>query len=78
MTQLTFMENLTPLALSVPEILALKHGVAENAAINVPKKNWSKKFKHPSMFYFFIKLPKFHLDGNDRQCTYQVTHVHNF
>jgi len=23
----------------------------------------TKKFKHPSMFYFFTKLPKFHLDG---------------
>jgi len=43
MMQLTFMENLTPLALSVPEILALKHGVAENAAKNRPKKTKSEK-----------------------------------
>ena len=34
--QLTFVENLTPLALRIPEILALQHGVAEHAAKNSP------------------------------------------
>ena len=37
--QLTFVENLTPLALSVPEILALQHGAAEDAVKNGPKKS---------------------------------------
>ena len=65
--RLTFLENLMPLALNVPEILAFKHSVAENAAKNSPKKTKSKKIKHPSMFYFFTILPKFHLDGRGPQ-----------
>jgi len=36
--QLTVIENLTLVALSVPEILALKHDVAEDAAKHGPKK----------------------------------------
>jgi len=67
MIQLTFVENLMPLALSVPEILALKHGIAENAEKNGPKKPSPKKFEHPSVFYFFTKLPKFHLNGRGQQ-----------
>jgi len=59
-------ENLTPLAQSIPKILALQHGVAAKAGKNGPKKLSTKKFKHPSMFYFFTKLPKFHLDGRGR------------
>jgi len=43
--QLTVIENLTLLALSVPEILALKHGVQENAAKNGRKKTKSEKIQ---------------------------------
>jgi len=43
--QLTFLENLTPLALRVPEMLALQHGVAEHAAKNGPKKTKSEKIQ---------------------------------
>jgi len=32
-----------------------------------PEKLSPKNFKHPSMFYFFTKLPKFHLNGRGRQ-----------
>jgi len=34
MIQLTFVENLMPVDLSVPEILADKHGIVENASKN--------------------------------------------
>jgi len=60
-------ESLTPPAQSIPEILALQHGVAANAVKNGQKKLSTKKFEHPSMFYFFTKLPKFHRDGRGWQ-----------
>ena len=39
------MENLTPLALRFPEILALQHGVTEDAVKNGLKKTQSEKIQ---------------------------------
>jgi len=38
-------ENLTPLAQSIPEILALQHGVAANAGKNGPRKTKYEKIQ---------------------------------
>jgi len=44
-----------PLALSVPEILALKHGVQENAAKNGRKKTKSEKIQISFNVLFLYK-----------------------